>query len=498
MGLLQALELQEGPIDALTKLDQKQIIALAQQKRIPSDMVSVILNEKALNEQEAANIAAAQKPMSRSVIEQAMAINAQAEAMRNKPRIQPQMMAMAQPQMPPMDVGVASLPIPEDTISMAGGGIVAFEDGGEVQHFQTGDLVRFPSFEDLKPVGSDAVVPGSAISGFLKSLSKDNRRIDPETGEAVTLGEYLRRVDARRVAASKKALPAPIAAPAIPAAAAAAPAIPAAAAVAAPKPKVAEAPKEPELDYTGFRAKYGLDIEDPAMAEIRAKLATMGGESKLDRAHARDMALLQAGLGIMAGTSPYALTNIGTGAMKGTEAYAASIKDIKAAEKDLFKMQAELAKADQARKDGNVKAFMEHQDKAKDYALKLRKANIDENVAQAQIEYYKRPGTYEEMGRAGEKYPWLKERFTAGTENIEMKVRKDAEAYVNNPMLPSQDPTLRDLMKKSKGGDAKATKELEVYKDRLREAYIRRNMPGGQGAAGAGAGGVKFLGYEGQ
>jgi hypothetical protein len=273
--------------------------------------------------------------------------------------------------------------------------------------------------------------------------------------------------------------------PAIPAAAAAAPAIPAAAAAAAPKSKAAEAPQEPELDYTGFRAKYGLDIEDPAMAEIRSKLATMGGDSKLDRQHAANMALLQAGLGIMAGTSPYALSNIGAGAMKGTEAYAASIKDIKAAEKDLFKMQAELAKADQARKDGNVKSFMDHQEKAKDYALKLRKAGVDENVAQAQIGYYNRPGQYEELGRAAEKYPWLKERFTAGAENLEMKVRKDAEAYVNNPMLPSQNPTLRDLMKKAKDGNVQATKELEAYKDQLRESYIRRNMPGGQGAAGA-------------
>ena len=189
----------------------------------------------------------------------------------------------------------------------------------------------------------------------------------------------------------------------------------------------------------------------------------------------------------MAGTSPYALSNIGAGAMKGTEAYAASIKDIKAAEKDLFKMQAELAKADQARKDGNVKSFMDHQEKAKDYALKLRKAGVDENVAQAQIGYYSRPGQYEELGRAAEKYPWLKERFTAGTENLEMKVRRDAEAYVNNPMLPSQNPTLRDLMKKAKDGNVQATKELEAYKDQLRESYIRRNMPGGQGAAGAGS-----------
>jgi hypothetical protein len=386
-----------------------------------------------------------------------------------------------------MDAGVASLPLPEDAYSMAGGGIVAFDNGG-----MAGTFDSFMSGEE--PTGAMPAmpeVPEELVGKVGLSQIKDIR-----SGRYGFTKQDILKSFGYKPPVVPAAARAP--SPAIPAAAAAAPAIPAAAAAAAPKPKAAAAPQEPELDYTGFRAKYGLDIEDPAMAEIRAKLATMGGESKLDRAHARDMALLQAGLGMMAGTSPYALANIGAGGMKGAEAYASSIKDIKAAEKDLFKMQTELAKADQARKDGNVKAFMDHQEKAKDYALKLRKANIDENVAQAQIGYYSRPGQYEELGRAAEKYPWLKERFTAGTENLEMKVRKAAEDYVNNPMLLSQNPTLRDLMKKAKDGNVKATKELDAYKDQLREAYIRRNMPGGQGAAGAGAGGVKFLGYEGQ
>jgi len=46
MGITQALKLQEGPIDALALLPQQQILALAQQKRIPADMVSIILNER--------------------------------------------------------------------------------------------------------------------------------------------------------------------------------------------------------------------------------------------------------------------------------------------------------------------------------------------------------------------------------------------------------------------------------------------------------------------
>jgi hypothetical protein len=60
-----------------------------------------------------------------------MAINAQAEA----PQAQPQMMAMAPQQEMPMDAGVASLPVPEEMYSnegYAGGGIVAFDNGGEI------------------------------------------------------------------------------------------------------------------------------------------------------------------------------------------------------------------------------------------------------------------------------------------------------------------------------------------------------------------------------
>jgi hypothetical protein len=491
MGITQALKLQEGPIDALARLPQQQLIQMAQQGRIAADILPVILNEKAQMAEQAANMQAMQKPMPPSVTERNISINAQAEAPQMQP--QPQMMAMAQPQMPPMDAGVASLPLPEDAYSMAGGGIVAFQEGGETEGL--GDT--FFGSEQMQYVYPDTRTRAEKERDYAyERYFKDQQKMrDVFSGKEIldrNLAE--KRIGpegARALQAQDRARPPlPAAAPAI------RPSTPPAAA--APKSKAAAAPQEPELDYTGFRAKYGLDIEDPAMAEIRAKLATMGGESKLDRAHARDMALLQAGLGMMAGTSPYALANIGAGGMKGAEAYASSIKDIKAAEKDLFKMQTELAKADQARKDGNVKAFMDHQEKAKDYALKLRKANIDENVAQAQIGYYNRPGTYEEMGRAAEKYPWLKERFTAGTENLEMKVRRAAEDYVNSPMLLSQNPTLRDLMKKAKDGNVKATKELDAYKDQLREAYIRRNMPGGQGAAGAGAGGVKFLGYEGQ
>ena len=57
-----------------------------------------------------------------------------------KPSVAQQMLQEAQPQ-----PGVAALPVPDHMYqekSMAAGGIVAFDDGGEVKHFYQGDAVN--------------------------------------------------------------------------------------------------------------------------------------------------------------------------------------------------------------------------------------------------------------------------------------------------------------------------------------------------------------------
>ena len=129
MGITQALKLQEGPINALAQLPQQQLMAMAQQGRIPADMLPIILNEKAQMAQAAANMQAMQQPMPPSVVEQAMAINAQSET----PEMPEQSMMGAEPQqgMSSMDTGVASLPVEDSMYNMAGGGIVAFKEGGK-------------------------------------------------------------------------------------------------------------------------------------------------------------------------------------------------------------------------------------------------------------------------------------------------------------------------------------------------------------------------------
>ena len=115
MSILNAIKQQNSSIDDLAKLPQAMIMQMAQRKQIGEEMLAPILARKA----ELADAFARQQSLQNAgqvpptVMEQLMAKNAMAE----------------QPQME--DVGVAQLPIPER--QYAGGGIIAFDEGGDVE-----------------------------------------------------------------------------------------------------------------------------------------------------------------------------------------------------------------------------------------------------------------------------------------------------------------------------------------------------------------------------
>jgi hypothetical protein len=289
MGILQALKLQEGPIESLAQLPQQQLIAMSQQGRIPADVLPIILNEKAQMAQAAANMQAMQQPMQPSVIEQAMAINAQAEA--------PQMMS---PQMA-MDGGVASLPVPEQMYGneYAGGGIVAFDNGG-----LTGTFDMFMPETQYEPVGRD--------------LSRDFKDTD--------MGVDLSAI-ARPVAPAVRRAP-------------------------APAPEAKAAPKESIMDRRR-RLLEEMGVTDTTEEELAALEKNKGklGDDKFD---ALRMALIRGGLGMAAGTSPYALTNIAKGGIEGFESYEQSMKQIKADEKEYGKLARDLRKEANALKRSDV------------------------------------------------------------------------------------------------------------------------------------------------
>ena len=85
--------------------------------------------------------------------------------------------------------------------------------------------------------------------------------------------------------------------------------------------------------------------EDSDIAALRKSIAARRGELGKQREQDKYMALLAAGLGMMGGTSKYALENIGKGAMQGVAAAAASRKEQREAEQDVLASELGLSRA---------------------------------------------------------------------------------------------------------------------------------------------------------
>jgi hypothetical protein len=164
-----------------------------------------------------------------------------------------------------------------------------------------------------------------------------------------------------------------------------------------PKPAPAAAAKLPEAKLiTDEGAKKipgtGLSIEDfqrqqqafgisaDPNRDIREQIDKLEQGTKKEREQAKYMALLQAGLGIMGGTSESALENIGKGAMPAVTQYGAALKDIRSEEKEITKMRSQLVSAEDARKRGDFQAYMSAKDKQADLSLKEEKLKIDREM----------------------------------------------------------------------------------------------------------------------
>jgi soluble lytic murein transglycosylase-like protein len=187
MSILSALKTQSSSIDDLAKLPQAMIMQMAQKKQISEDMLAPILSRKA----ELAEAFARQNALKNAgqtpptVMEQLMAQNAQAE----QPQMPPQMPQQEMPQ----DMGVAQLPIPER--QYAGGGIIAFADGGlsdEDQDYEdaleeadynamiesamnAGEEDYTPAFETKQAKGSPQSFPNSERSVGIASARKESK-----------------------------------------------------------------------------------------------------------------------------------------------------------------------------------------------------------------------------------------------------------------------------------------------------------------------------------
>jgi hypothetical protein len=435
MGITQALKLQEGPINTLAQLPQQQLMAMAQQGRIPADMLPIILNEKAEMAQAAANMQAMAKPMPASVTERNMAINAQAEA----PQAQPQMMAMAPQQQMPMDAGVASLPVPEEMYSneYAGGGIVAFQEGGDLNDV---DTLMSLERDRSKNLYSTESAPSFA-SMFSNAVQQDIDSQTPGFGSGLGLGTTMSTQRSPRrgrtledIYAETRAI------------------------------REREAPQSAKVDAI---QKF-LDDQARKNTDVRTDAWTRA---------------LEAGLGILGGESPDALTNIGKGSQAAVKGFAEDVRERR--KQTLADMQLQLQLDEAARREklaalssaertyASERETESREETARlDRENRLAIANIPDKTLQAAAQLRKaNPGlSYLDSVSQAAQALAPKDTYNA-TRTAVSSAAKDANAEFMQ--RATFDPKLQEDMKKAAAGDVAAQTRVKAIKDKIQQDIFK-------------------------
>jgi hypothetical protein len=324
-----------------------------------------------------------------------------------QPPVAEQIMAQAQQS----GQGVEALPsnLPQE---YAGGGIVAFEGGGQVERFQTGNLVRDPNetFEQYRQrvLQQDAqnkeamrlqenqareaerqrllaergpIFPASPFVDrppiALPTQTKTATGIDKDLGPVP--GTTDKDVLGGRPTGGITALPGADRAPSparAPAAAAPAPfAMPA-----PPERRSAEDFARTQFAGLNERSDARIDqliaaqnankMEGKAFDGLKKTLEEEAAQAGAEKSSAKDMAIFKAGLAMMAGTSRNALENIGKGAMVGAEDYQKAAADLKKADKERQKQFAAIEEARRAEARDDIKTRNAQLEKA--YTAKQR------------------------------------------------------------------------------------------------------------------------------
>jgi len=256
-----------------------------------------------------------------------------------QPQPQPQMaqglpaaqMAAAKPQAP---TGVESLPAGDvGNYSMAGGGIVAFGDGGDV-----------PGYAGSPTYGS---VVGAITDAQAVAMGYPNAQAYMEAQERSNLAKSMQDTFSAQGRPDSPVFVRPQAA---------APANVNASGIQLPNPEanlgIASKQARSLIDIPTVRTAEQVLGEQEAMnrrlgvneniyKDQKTELGKDREQLKLDREEAKNMAIFKAGMGILGGTSPFAAVNIGQGSTPAINDLASETKDIKKADRELTR--AELA-----------------------------------------------------------------------------------------------------------------------------------------------------------
>jgi hypothetical protein len=190
--------------------------------------------------------------------------------------------------------GIDEIPV---EMEMAGGGIVAFEDGGQVQRFQNQGLVGNMTEEELQ-AQDQGIAP----------------LMPPEPPPAAPPRQTFAPLDPNEILSQTNTLYGGL--------------YGGGAGAAAPGDKLSYVSKAEE-----FFKQAGVDLNLAAKqaADIAAEKEALGK----DREEAKKMRIIEAGFAILGGTSPNAFENIGKGATQALKGYTSDIKDLQKTEREL-------------------------------------------------------------------------------------------------------------------------------------------------------------------
>ena len=468
MSIAQNLKLLNKPITELAMLPQETIMQMAQMGQLPVAYVAPILKVKADQAEAGANAAAmmaqANAPAG-TVLEDLLARNAANEA------------KAAMPEMPE-DSGIAALPVDEGMVpEYAGGGIVAFQAGGATSQFGR-DIQRYMDTAErrreenrLRNLLRQQYGRQAGMFGYFMEQSPEERakaqdivgRLNTMSAEEMQqllgMPPSQAQLDIEsRIAQAERGEGPDVSRPsgirqdiALPGRE---PTAPAQAPTAQPRGTPAIMSAQDQLKRIDELNKLAGVSEDPDAA-IRETIAKQRAESKEAGREANAMALIAAGLGIAGGDSPYALQNL-KGAIPALQQLGADKKEIRKLDRESDKIEADLARAADARKRGKVEKAIELEDKAYGRQLELRRTIAAEASAN-------KPSQFSEMLAAYKSDP---ENFT---KMMQSKGTGSESAAINRARYALND--INDRLAMMKRDDPKR-KELEARRDAIFNSLI--------------------------
>tara|TARA_R110002126_G_scaffold2102_3_gene12216 strand:- start:6860 stop:8305 length:1446 start_codon:yes stop_codon:yes gene_type:complete len=295
----------------------------------------------------------------------------------------------------PAQGGVSTLPIREDMFNeknYAGGGIVAFQEGGDtnVFGFKRGTSLMEKYLPSEFSNAQSAIIP--TLMGEKARLEKE---IQANPNKRYENYERIKQIDTQLLEAkaprTKGGYDASLEAPAM------------TDTEVSLKKAIEEVKTNPFADKAAYAgstvpvekikglADYAKDLQDYVgpdknIALQKERIAKMEARAKRMENMAPGMAMLEAGLDIASGTSPYALVNVGRG-KSGVKSYAESQEKLANLEERRFGLENDLSKAERAEQIAIAKygADSKQAAEARAHADKLHNSSISTQYKIAEL-----------------------------------------------------------------------------------------------------------------